>query len=66
MFQGGVNQVLTAELTAVLDGMTLVLNFRALGKKAFAALCATTTKNGSSVLGCHACTESELTLAAAL
>ncbi len=50
----------------MLNGVTLVLDFNALGKQTLAALGATTTKNSCTVLGGHAGTESELTLAAAL
>jgi hypothetical protein len=65
-FQGGVNQVLAAELTAVLDGMALVLDFGSLGKQALAAFGAAAANDVCPVLGSHACTKSELTLAATL
>ena len=65
-FQGGVNRILAAGLTAVLDGVALVLDFGSLGKQALAAFSAAAADDVRSVLGGHACTESELTLAATL
>ncbi len=66
MFQGGVNLSTPIVLTTVLDGVTLILDFYALGKQTLATLGTTTTNDISTVLGGHAGTESELTLAAAL
>lgn len=53
-------------LTTVLDGVTLVLNFGTLRKKALATFSTTSAEDSSTVFGSHTCTESELTLAAAL
>ena len=46
--------------------MALVLDFGSLGKKALAAFGAAAADDIGPVLGRHACTESELALAAAL
>ena len=50
----------------MLDGVALVVHFGALGKEALAAFGATAAKDVLAVLGGHACTESELALAATL
>ena len=60
------NLLISAVLNTVLNGVALVLNLNALGQKALAALGTTTGEDGTTILGSHACAETELALAAAL
>ena len=54
------------ESNTVLYGVALVVNLHTLGQKALAALGTTTGEDGTTILGSHACAETELALAAAL
>ena len=60
------DRLISAVLNTVLNGVALVLNLNALGQKALAALGTTTGEDGTTILGSHACAETELALAAAL
>ena len=54
------------ELNTVLNSVALVVDLHTLGQKALAALSTTTGEDGTTILGSHACAETELALAAAL
>ncbi len=53
------------DLHAVLNRVAFIMHFCALWQQALATFSAATRQQGSSVLGSHACAESELTLATA-
>ncbi len=50
----------------MLNGVTLVVDFYTLWKEALATLGAATGKDGTTILGGHACAETKLALTAAL